>query len=338
VRTHAGVRPSRVDPRSFEGILGAFVLELRARWYSKAMVKQAHTALGRFFAHLRAKRVRDVRTVSEAEVFAYVRALGAAVSPATGERYSPATQGMHIYLLQRLFRFLERQRVVLQDPTLNLVRPSWKKLPRAVINQAQSRRLVANPDPSTPRGKRDRAILELLYGTAIRVGECERLDLGDVDLRRGLVMVRSGKGRKDRIVPIVGRAALAVDLYLREGRPVLLKDPRERALFVNRQGGRVNVKRIQDLVRTNAKAAGLDIRVTPHTLRHGCATHLLQGGADVRHVQKLLGHASVRTTAVYTHVVPGELTKVVSRAHPRERLWNQRGKRARATSKEEAVK
>jgi integrase/recombinase XerD len=85
------------------------------------------------------------------------------------------------------------------------VRPAWKRLPRAVINQAQSRRLVANPDPSTPRGKRDRAILELLYGTADRVGECERLDVEDVDLRRGLLMVRSGKGRKDRIVPIVGR-------------------------------------------------------------------------------------------------------------------------------------
>jgi integrase/recombinase XerD len=331
VRIHADARPSRIDPRSFEGVLAAFVLELRARWYSKTMLKQARTTLGRFFAHLRVRRIRDVRAVSEAEVFAYVRALGTAISPATGERYSLATQGMHIYLLQRLFRFLERQRVVLQDPTLNLVRPAWKRLPHAVINQAQSRRLVANPDLSTPRGKRDHAILELLYGTAVRVGECERLDLADVDLRRGLVMVRSGKGRKDRIVPIVGRAAVAVDLYLREGRPALLKDPRERALFVNRQGVRVNVKRIQDLVRANAKAAGLDIRVTPHTLRHGCATHLLQGGADVRHVQKLLGHASVRTTAVYTHVVPGELTKVVSRAHPRERLWKDRGKRAQAT-------
>jgi integrase/recombinase XerD len=325
VPTHAGSKPSRIDPRSFEAILAAFVRELRAQWYSKAMVKQARTIFGRFFAHLRARRIRDVRAVSEGEVFAYVRALAAAINPTTGERYALSTQGTHIYLLQRLFRFLERRGVVLRDPTLNLVRPSWRRLPRAVINQAQSRRLVAKPDPSTPRGKRDRAILELLYGTAVRVGECERLDLADVDLGKGLVMIRSGKGKKDRIVPIVGRAAAAVDLYLREARSLLLKDPRERALFLNRRGARVNVKRIQDLVRTNAKAAGLEIRVTPHTLRHGCATHLLQGGADVRHVQQLLGHANVQTTALYTHVVPGELAKVVTKAHPRERLWRSRG-------------
>jgi integrase/recombinase XerD len=328
VRIRAAGRP-RIDPRSFEGVLAAFVLELRARWYSKAMVKQARTMLGRFFAHLRTKRMRDVRRVGEAEVFAYARQIAEAKSKVTGERYSLATQRTHLYLVQRLFRFLVRTGVILQDPTLNLVIPSWKSLPRAVMNQTHARRLVANPDPTTARGKRDRAILELLYGTAIRVGECERLDLEDVDLGKGLLMVRSGKGRKDRIVPLVGRAAVAVDLYLREARSLLLKDPRERAVFVNRRGLRLDVKRIQDLVRMNAKAAGLDIRVTPHTLRHGCATHLLQGGADVRHVQKLLGHASVETTAVYTHVVPGELARVVGRAHPRERLWKSRAKRAR---------
>ena len=138
-------------------------------------------------------------------------------------------------------------------------------------------------------------------------------------------MVRSGKGRKDRIVPLVGRAAVAVDLYLREARSAPPEGPTRASALPEpprRRGS--TVKRIQDLVRLNAKAAGLDIRVTPHTLRHGCATHLLQGGADVRHVQALLGHASVETTAVYTHVVPGELGRVVARAHPRERLWKSR--------------
>lgn len=178
---------------------------------------------------------------------------------------------------------------------------------------------MANPSTFTARGKRDRAILELLYGTAIRVGECERLDLRDVDLTRGLLSVRCGKGRKDRVVPIVGRAAAAVDLYLRESRSLLLKDPREQALFISNRGTRLRVQRIQDLVRTNAKAAGLDIRVTPHTLRHGCATHLLQGGASVRHVQQLLGHASIQTTALYTKVEAGDLARVIGRAHPRER-------------------
>src|SRR5260370_41873836 len=208
--------------------------------------------------------------------------------------------------VQRLFRFLERQGVILQDPTLNLVLPSWKKLPRAVLNQAHARRLVASPDAITARGKRDRALLELLYGTAIRVGECERLELQDLDLARGQLMIRSGKGRKDRVVPVVGRAAAALDVYLREARPEMGKDPREGALFITTWGTRLNTKRIQDLVRSNAKAAGIDIRVTPHTLRHGCATHLLQGGADVRLVQKLPGNSSVQKTTIYIHMTPTE--------------------------------
>lgn len=105
-----------------------------------------------------------------------------------------------------------------------------------------------------------------------------------------------------------------------------MKDPREAALFVTSRGSRRNVKRIQDLVRTNAKAAGIDIRVTPHTLRHGCATHLLQGGADVRHVQKLLGHSSVQTTAICTHADTHDLARVMAKAHPRERTYNRRRK------------
>jgi site-specific recombinase XerD len=128
-------------------------------------------------------------------------------------------------------------------------------------------------------------------------------------------------------VPVVGRAAAALDVYIRDARAELVKDPREGALFITTWGTRLNVKRIQDLVRTNAKAAGIDIRVTPHTLRHGCATHLLQGGADVRHVQKLLGHSSVQTTAIYTHVDTKDLARAMEKAHPRERTYNRRRKR-----------
>jgi integrase/recombinase XerD len=318
VRTRAANRPG-FDPRSFESILQAFLADLLMRWYSKALVKYAGTALRRFFAYLRTKRIRDVRAVSEADVFAYARELATAKSAVTGKRYSTSTQRTHLYVLQRVFRFLERRGALLRDPTLNLELPSWKKLPRAILNRSQAERIITNPSPHTPPGKRDRAILELLYGTAIRVGECERLDLKDIDLAKGLVFVRSGKGRKDRVVPIVGRAAAALDLYLRETRPELLRDPREQALFLTRCGTRYCVKHIQQLVRDNAKAAGIDLRVTPHTLRHGCATHLLQGGADVRHVQQLLGHSSVQTTALYTKVEVGDLARVIGRAHPRER-------------------
>jgi len=317
-----------IDPRAFESVLDAFVAELEARWYSKSMVTQARRVLGLFFDHLKAKRIRDVRAVDEATITGYARVL-AETKSARGTRYSVATRRSYLSLLQRLFRFLERHGTVLREPTLDLVLPSWKKLPRAVLNQRQARRLMEAPDPSTPRGKRDCAVLELLYGAAIRVGECERLNLEDLDLTRGLVMIRTGKGRKDRVVPVVGRAVAAVDLYLREARASMVKDPHERALFLaSRRGTRFSVASIQALVRANAKAAGLDIRVTPHTLRHGCATHLLQGGASVRHVQKLLGHASVKTTATYTEVIPDDLAKAVEKAHPREKTLRNRTRRA----------
>lgn len=320
-------RRAGLDPRSFESVLSAFTGDLEARWYSASLLKHGRIMLSRFFTHLRKQRLRDLRSVGEAQVFAYARELASVKSAFTGKLYSHSTQRTHLYLVQRLFRFLERCGVILQDPTLNLVLPRWTPLPKAVLNRRHAERLIANPDPFTARGRRDRAILELLYGTAVRVGECERLDLKDVDLTRGLLMIRSGKGRKDRVAPIVGRAAAAVDLYLREARSRMLKDPSEQALFLSNRGERLKIQRIQQLVRDNAKAAGLDIRVTPHTLRHGCATHLLQGGADVRHVQKLLGHASVQTTALYTHVVPGELAKAMGKAHPRERTWASRAKR-----------
>jgi integrase/recombinase XerD len=324
----AGKRRAPIDPRSFDTALQGLLDELRVRWYSKQLHKQVRTVLLRFFSHLREKHVRDLRAVTEAHVIEYARIV-AETRTAKGTRYTAATQRSYLMTVQRLFRFLERQGVILQDPTLNLVLPSWKKLPRAVLNQAHARRLVASPDATTSRGKRDRALLELLYGTAIRVGECERLDLRDLDLGRGQLMIRTGKGRKDRVVPVVGRAAAALDVYLRDSRPELVKDPRQGALFITSWGTRLNTKRIQDLVRTNAKAAGIDIRVTPHTLRHGCATHLLQGGADVRHVQKLLGHSSVQTTAIYTHVDTHDLARVIDKAHPRERAWKKRPKAPR---------
>jgi integrase/recombinase XerD len=187
---------------------------------------------------------------------------------------------------------------------------------------------MAHPDPHTSRGKRSRAILELLYGTGIRVGECERLDLSDVNLGQGVLFIRDGKGKRDRVVPLLGRAADALDTYLRDARPALMKDPRERALFLTRHGTRLRKKVIQYLVRMNARKAEIPKPLSPHQLRHACATHLLKGGADVRHVQKLLGHASLDSTAIYTHVAPVELAKAIEAAHPREKNWRPKKSRA----------
>jgi integrase/recombinase XerD len=321
VRTRAGA--SAFDPRSFERLHQAFLDDVRARWYSKHLLKQARNVLVRFLSHLREKHVRDIRAASEAHVVGWARQL-AEQKTAKGEPYSPATQRTYLALVQRFFRYLVRAGVILEDPTLDVALPSWKRLPRAVLSESQARRLVAAPSSWTTLGKRDRAILETLYGCALRVSECERLDLTDLDLAKGEILVRDGKGRKDRMVPVVGRAVAALQLYRAEARPELVRDPRERALFLSRHGRRLGIQVIQNLVRSHARAAGIDIRVSPHTLRHGCATHLLRGGADIRHVQQLLGHASVETTAIYTKVTPTDLARVVEKTHPRERIWRRR--------------
>ena len=206
---------------------------------------------------------------------------------------------------------------------LDVTMPQVSKLPRVVLSHSQARRLIEAPSPFTPVGKRDRALLELLYGTGLRVAECARLELRDIDLGKGTLFVRQGKGKKDRVVPFAGQAAAALDLYLREGRPALARGARQQALFLSSSSGRpLQATTIQFIVREHAREAGLKVKVTPHCLRHTYATHLIQGGASVCHVQKLLGHSCLQSTTVYTRVFPKDLAKTVERAHPRERTYN----------------
>jgi site-specific recombinase XerD len=220
---------------------------------------------------------------------------------------------------------MEDEGLLLRNPALVLTRPRLRRLPRAVLGTVKTRRLVTRPPLNVALGQRDRAILELLYGTGIRAGECERLEVTDIDLGGGTLLIRNGKGRKDRYVPLAGCAAQALERYLRDARPAILRDPGESAVFLSRGGKRrLQLQSIERLVRKHAAAAGISIPITPHSLRHACATHLLQGGADVRHVQELLGHRDITTTALYTHVTIEDLRKAIERAHPRERTWQGR--------------
>jgi integrase/recombinase XerD len=233
---------------------------------------------------------------------------------------SPATQRAYLDAVRGFFAWLGRRGVILENPARGLPSPKVVRLPRRVLSEAEARRLVNAPSPWTVFGLRDRAILETLYGTGIRRGECVRLDVTDVDLGQGLLVVRSGKGKKDRLVPIAGRAALALDRYLRESRLELVKDSRETALFLSKYGRRPSPDRVNALVRKYARAAGLE-SVFPHALRHSFATHLLKEKASIRHVQELLGHKSLHATAVYTRVGVRDLREVLERAHPRERAF-----------------
>jgi integrase/recombinase XerD len=189
-----------------------------------------------------------------------------------------------------------------------------KSLPR-VLSQEEVRRLLEQPIKDDPPGLRDRAILETLYGTGIRISELTGLDLEDMDLAEGELRVM-GKGSRERVVPIGGAAAAALREYVAVGRPRLVRSAAQRAVFLNQRGGRLTRQGTWELVKKYAGRVGLADKMTPHTLRHGYATHLLENGADLRYIQELLGHASISTTQIYTHVSKARLREEYLKAHP----------------------
>lgn len=234
--------------------------------------------------------------------------------------YSIPEQHHRIAVVKSLFRFLARRGYILSDPSgpVGYPRPE-KRLPRGVLTRDEARKLVEAPDLETPQGLRDRAILEVFYGTGIRAGELAQLKTTDVDTEDRILRVILGKGGKDRNVPLTRAAAEAVERYLVDGRPRIRGAVRSRWLFLALRGGRMYASLLNEVVQGAATKAGLDKHVTCHALRHSCATHLLKGGADIRHIQALLGHACLSSTERYTHVEISDLSKVVRRAHPRGR-------------------
>ena len=221
--------------------------------------------------------------------------------------------------LRTFFSFLVREGALSLSPVHRLSMPRQdKKLPR-FLYQEEARRLVEAPDTSTLQGLRDRAILELIYGSGLREAEAAALNVGDLDLRNGYVTVL-GKGSRRRKEPMGGPAMRAVREYLRARTEQGLPDSELSPLFLNRQGGRLTARSYQNIVNKYAKAAGLEKSISPHGLRHSFATHLLDNGADIRAVQELLGHASVTTTQIYTHVSSARLRAVYDRTHPRATL------------------
>ena len=301
---------------SFEAHLGAFLEDLAARNYAASTIRTNREVLHLLFAFLKAQRVRDVRAVREDELVAFARHL-AERETRWRTPMSPSTQALYIGVVRGFFAWLDAHSLILRNPAAELELPKTKPLPRGILSEAQARRLMTTPDPWTLWGLRDRAILETLYGTGLRLRECQRLRLGDLDLAGRTLLIRDGKGRKDRIVPLAARAAAAVDLYLREARPRMLRDSRVRELFLSFRGRPLSQTALSLALHAYGRRAKIPGPVSPHVLRHTCATHLLQGGADIRHVQALLGHKNLDTTALYTRVAVKDLRQVLEKRHPR---------------------
>lgn len=231
--------------------------------------------------------------------------------------YASSTVARKVAAIKSFFHYLRDEDIVKNDPTLALESPKVKKhLPKA-ISEEDVERLLAEPTKSdSPKALRDSALLEVLYATGMRVSELVSLNVGDVDLAAGTVYC-IGKGDRERVAPIYDQAGLILGRYINEGRPQLLRDAEEEALFLNHRGERLTRQGLWLIIKHYVDAIGIESEVTPHTLRHSFATHLLHGGAKLRDVQKLLGHANISTTQVYTQVTRDHLREAYNEAHPR---------------------
>lgn len=233
-----------------------------------------------------------------------------------GQPLSPSTQQTLITALKAWFKWLARERHILVNPAHELVTPRIpRNLPKVLLSVAQVEHTLAQPDVAGLTGVRDRALLELLYSTGMRRSEAARLQLPEIDLERGTVMIRQGKGRRDRFIPLGERAALWVTRYLIEVRPRLATRLDCWTLFLTDYGEPYENNRLSDLVQRYLRLAGI-AHGACHALRHACATHMLENGCDIRYIQVLLGHAELSTTQIYTHVAIGKLIEVHHATHP----------------------
>jgi integrase/recombinase XerD len=232
-------------------------------------------------------------------------------------KYAVTTTARKIAAAKSFFGFMLSEGKLKENPTDNVSSPKvGKPLPEA-LSISQVRNLIEQPAKlATPDAKRDRAMLELLYASGMRVTELISLNLGDIDIENNFVRC-FGKGSKERMIPIYPQAAKVIDEYIKDVRPIWAHRDTERALFLNQRGERLTRQGLWQILKNYAKDAGLDKQVTPHTLRHSFATHMLSGGADLRSVQELLGHANISTTQIYTHLTSEYVRKTYEKAHPR---------------------
>ncbi|MBI2900427.1 MAG: tyrosine-type recombinase/integrase [Planctomycetes bacterium] len=288
-----------------------------------------------FFRYAAERGARSLGEVTRDDVVAYPTALFYAVG-GRGKPLAPATQSKRLTALKSFYRFLAKYQLVLVDPTADLELPKdVRALPR-VLSRRERDQLFALCDRATVLGYRDRTILEVLYATGLRSSELVELAIPDVRLDEGLVTVRQGKGKKDRTVPLGKVAAAYLREYLAHIRPRLVVGwnggahrrqsaqfrPRDQAghVFLTKSGRPFCREVLEGQFQFWVERAGLAGHVVPHSLRHTCATDMLRGGADMRHLAELLGHARMRTTQRYTHVVKKDLKRVHGKCHPRERL------------------
>jgi integrase/recombinase XerD len=312
------------DAETLAGDMSTRILDFLAylefeRGLSRNTLEAYRTDLLQLGEHLRRRGVEASEATHE-DLATFLADLAAGNGHPTHPRppVSPATLQRKTACLRSFYRHLRREGLLEHDPTSELRAPrKSQKLPQ-VLSRGEVATLLATPRGTTPAALRDRALLELMYACGLRASEAVDLEVGDLDLRVAVLRAR-GKGSKERLVPVGREAVAAVRAYLERGRPALVGLRDERHLFLNQRGNGLTRQGLYKIVQRHARTAGLDDRMSPHTLRHTFATHLLAGGCDLRSLQEMLGHADIATTQIYTHLSAERLKDVYFQAHPRAR-------------------
>ena len=298
---------------------GRFGEALAVQQYAQRTVQSYQAETERFLAYLQGQQLQSLAGLTRSHLQAYQSHLF--YLRYRGRKLKASSQAQRLNAVLAFVRFLVAEDVLLVDISQHLELPrKGQTLPRVVLSESETLRLLEGPDPKGCLGVRDRAILEVLYATGMRNSELRQLQLGHLDGARKLVLVEWGKGQKSRWLPMSEEAWIWVEEYLAQSRPVLAGAHSGTTVFLTRTGRRFGVVALAELVARWGKRVGLEKHVTPHCLRHTCATHMLRRGADLRVLQVLLGHAQVTTTQGYTRVEVSDLRQVLSRCHPRERL------------------
>lgn len=276
---------------------------------SQNTIKSYRQDLGKFTEYLDSRHIKGAKNVTKHHVSKYLYFL-------KDKNLSPSSISRNLVAIKMFFRFLVSERIVKEDPSGIIESPRLTKSLPEVMDTAEVKRMLEIPRARGVLETRDKAVLELLYATGMRVSEIVNLLLSNLNLDMGFIRC-VGKGGKERIIPVGGKAREAISKYLKNSRPRLSKRSQDAHIFLSRLGRKISRQSFWKMLKKYARAAGIKRNITPHTLRHSFATHLLEKGADLRSVQEMLGHADISTTQIYTHINKARLKGIHKKYHPR---------------------
>lgn len=305
-------------PLSLESLVQEFLKTLKVRNLSETTIKGTAWKLGKFLDYLENRSITEAAGISGEVVASFQVTLYEQINP-MGRPNGVRHQNRMLSAVKQFTSYLKEYDYLVSDPARKIrYAKEPKSLPRGILTPAEARKILHAPDTKSVIGYRDRTILELLYSTGVRKDELITLSLGDVDYTDGFLRV-IGKGNKERVVPLGRIACRYLENYIKSVRSELLRDPYEKRLFLSGRHKPLSKNTVWELTKRYAKKARIQKNVHPHTFRHTCATQMLRNKAHIRAVQELLGHSSLDSTQIYTHVSITDLKEVHSRCHPRER-------------------